>query len=334
MRQTVSPAVWDALVSENARANIFHERRFIDCFSHSAKYVPFAVFFERGETPLGAIIGLQTRMLGPHLQRLTSRAVVYGGVLLSPRVTDRHIDRDLGEMIELYDEWMGDSTLFTEVRNVSDATSLLLPLAQHGYKFEPHLNYLVDLSSGEKSVWSNFSKVVRKKVRRGRERLRVFEVTGERGLESFYELVRTTYSRVHVPFFERNVFRCVFRRLRTLGFVRVTMAVQDDEPVAARAALTYRGRVFDWFAGSDERGDACDASTLLVWDMMEWGCRNGYRLFDFGGAGDPHHRYGVREFKSRFHGRPVNYGRFTRVYSRSRYLVSSTGYSVARRVLF
>lgn len=334
MTTSVTAEAWDQLVRESPGANIFHERRYIECFSNSSKNAPFSVFFHNGDALLAGIVGLQTRMLGDHFTNLLSRAVVYGGILLSPEMNERRIGRDFGDMIAAYDDHVHHHTLFTEVRNLSDATHLVLPLAEHNYRFEPHLNYLIDLSHGRDCVWSNLSKVVRKKVRRAEEQVDVHEVTTGAGLEAFYSLVEETYSRVHVPFFEREVFQRVFDALHPLGWIRVTLAMRDGRAIASRAALTYRGRVFDWFAGSNDEGNAADASTLLVWDMMGWGCDHDYQLFDFGGAGDPHKAYSVRDFKSRFHGRPVNFGRFTRVYSRSRYLVSATGYNVMRRVLF
>jgi lipid II:glycine glycyltransferase (peptidoglycan interpeptide bridge formation enzyme) len=47
---------------------------------------------------------------------------------------------------------------------------------------------------------------------------------------------------------------------------------------------------------------------------MNWCCHNGYKVFDFGGAGIPGKEYGVREFKKQFGGKLVNYGRFEKIY--------------------
>jgi len=46
------------------------------------------------------------------------------------------------------------------------------------------------------------------------------------------------------------------------------------------------------------------------------GAAKGYKSFDFGGAGSPHEEYGVREFKRRFGGDLVNYGRYMNVHNK------------------
>jgi hypothetical protein len=112
-----------------------------------------------------------------------------------------------------------------------------------------------------------------------------------------------------------------------LGRLRITFAKHDGQLVAARAALLYRGRVFDWFAGSSPEGDKLNANALLVWEMIGWGCRNGFETFDFGGAGDPNVEYGVREFKGRFQGQLVNFA--SRRSTPARFRVGETAYGLA-----
>ena len=52
---------------------------------------------------------------------------------------------------------------------------------------------------------------------------------------------------------------------------------------------------------------------MATWAAIEYGARNGLSYFDFMGAGSPDSDYGVREFKSKFGGKLVNYGRFLRI---------------------
>ena len=53
---------------------------------------------------------------------------------------------------------------------------------------------------------------------------------------------------------------------------------------------------------------------LIPWEVFLWGKENGYKLLDFGGAGKPDIPYGVREYKRKFGGELVNYGRFTHIH--------------------
>ena len=71
----------------------------------------------------------------------------------------------------------------------------------------------------------------------------------------------------------------------------------------------------------------------LVWHALELGNRSGYRLFDFGGAGRPDEAYGVRDFKAKFGGELVNYGRNVRVHAPLRMQLSRMGYQLVRSLL-
>jgi serine/alanine adding enzyme len=325
---------WDELVARCADANIFHSREYIGCFAGSKRYVPFSVFLEEDGRLVAGMVGLHNRMFGSRLPGLSSRAVVYGGVLVDDGVNDGALDGHVAALLSAYDGLMRRRSLFTEIRNVADAARLVEPLSRCGYEFEPHLNYLIDLRDGHERVLRAISSRLRRKIKRARKSVDVVEVGDDAGLEEFYALVAETYSRVHIPFFDLDVFRSVFRRLHPLGRVRFTLAVHDGRTIASRAALVFRGRVFDWFAGSNAEGNSLNANAWSAYEMMEWGCGAGMDVFDFGGAGDPRQPYGVRDFKSRFHGELVDLGRFTKIYSRPRYALSRLGYRLARRFLY
>ena len=47
-----------------------------------------------------------------------------------------------------------------------------------------------------------------------------------------------------------------------------------------------------------------------MWNVILWSKENNYKVFDFGGAGKPKIPYGVRDYKLKFGGELVNYGRY------------------------
>jgi lipid II:glycine glycyltransferase (peptidoglycan interpeptide bridge formation enzyme) len=71
---------------------------------------------------------------------------------------------------------------------------------------------------------------------------------------------------------------------------------------------------------------------LLMWHILKWGAENGYRTYDFGGAGNPDEKYGVRDFKAKFGGRLVCFGRNTFVHDPALLRLSTFGYSLLRRL--
>jgi lipid II:glycine glycyltransferase (peptidoglycan interpeptide bridge formation enzyme) len=71
----------------------------------------------------------------------------------------------------------------------------------------------------------------------------------------------------------------------------------------------------------------------LVWLALEFGCDRGFHTFDFGGGGKPDEEYGVRDFKAKFGGDLVNYGRNVLVHSPIQLQASELGYQLLRRFL-
>ncbi len=55
---------------------------------------------------------------------------------------------------------------------------------------------------------------------------------------------------------------------------------------------------------------------------------NNLQVFDFMGVGIPDRDYGVREFKAKFGGKLVNYGRFGRINNKFLYAITEIGYNI------
>ena len=57
------------------------------------------------------------------------------------------------------------------------------------------------------------------------------------------------------------------------------------------------------------------------------------KYYDFGGAGWPDEEYGPRDFKAKFGGDLVCYGRYRRIYAKYTLGVVSSTYELVRQVL-
>jgi lipid II:glycine glycyltransferase (peptidoglycan interpeptide bridge formation enzyme) len=103
--------------------------------------------------------------------------------------------------------------------------------------------------------------------------------------------------------------------------------------VGAMTLLLNKGTIIYWYTGVDKAFSSFRANDLLVWHALEWGSLNGYRTFDFGGAGLPGEKYGVRDFKAKFGGELVSFGRYRCVHQPAALKLSTLGYALLRRFL-
>ncbi|NCA85222.1 MAG: peptidoglycan bridge formation glycyltransferase FemA/FemB family protein, partial [Clostridia bacterium] len=69
-------------------------------------------------------------------------------------------------------------------------------------------------------------------------------------------------------------------------------------------------------------------SVLATWAAIDYAIKTGYRQFDFMGVGKPNVPYGVRDFKMRFGGTVVNYGRYIRINNKFIYMLAEFGYNI------
>ena len=95
----------------------------------------------------------------------------------------------------------------------------------------------------------------------------------------------------------------------------------------------YKDTVYEWFVcGKDAEIKDIYSSVLATWAAIEYAANEGLTRFDFMGAGKPDQDYGVREFKSKFGGELVNYGRFVRINQKLHYQVGKLGLEILKKV--
>jgi lipid II:glycine glycyltransferase (peptidoglycan interpeptide bridge formation enzyme) len=136
------------------------------------------------------------------------------------------------------------------------------------------------------------------------------------GIEIFYGLLKNTYGRIKMPCPSLDFFMNAFRFLQGKGRVNFFLTSYKGKNIAGRAVLVYKGVIYDWYAGSSKEALSYYANELIIWQIILWGKKKGYKVFDFGGAGSPATYYGPAEFKRRFGGREVNFGRFEKAYNK------------------
>ena len=111
-----------------------------------------------------------------------------------------------------------------------------------------------------------------------------------------------------------------FHRNPNLG--KYFLVKQNDKILGGILCPIYKGIIYEWYTGSLRNSDGSKYSGVLAtWAPIKYALDNNIRMFDFMGAGSPKTDYGVRQFKSQFGGRLVNYGRFTKINNNFLYMV-------------
>jgi CelD/BcsL family acetyltransferase involved in cellulose biosynthesis len=325
-------STWREFVETHPQGTIFHTPEMFQVFSRTHGYHPdLWAMVDKGGRPLALFVATRIALVTGPLSRLTSRAIVHGSVLCKP---DRRGQKALDILLKAYKRAMKARVLFTELRNLSDISGLAPVLSQNGFAYEEHLNFLIDLDRSSSRILQSIGKRTRKKIRHGlREQvIRTTAVTDRSELDRWYDVLKKTYRRAQVPLADRSLFEAVFSQLYPNALAVFFLARANGVPAACSLELVYRDTIYGWYGGVDRQYARYCPNELMHWHIFEWGVNRGYRVYDFGGAGKPGEEYGVRDFKAKFGGELVNFGRFSHVHSPARLKLSKLAFQLFRRM--
>ena len=324
---------WRRFVDHQPAGNIFHTPEMFEVFERAKGHRPelWATLKDGGEVvALFTPVHISVKE-GP-MRYLTTRAVTYGSILAEPTADGQE---GLDKLLAAYRaESRRRATLFTELRHVSDVSVFQPVLAKNGFRHEAHLNYLIDLEQPLDTIWKQIANPARRAVDRARRRGTTVEEVQDRAcVAHVHQLLQSTFAHAQVWLADRSLFDATFDVLAPRGMVRMMLARGDGVYAATTVELQYKGVIFIWYIGGDREQRALYPNDALVWNSLQWGAQHGYRCFDWGGAGVPDKPYGPREFKSKYGGELVNYGRGTCVHRPVALALSRAGYELYRKTL-
>lgn len=325
---------WRRYVEGQTLGNIFQTPEMFQVFDKAAGHHPalWAAVNDEG-LPLALLTVVELTLIPGPLRGFTTRAVAYGGELHDPSLEGESALRDL---LQAYGKGVGKDPLFTELRHLSNPNPVRHILQECGYEHQEHLNYLIDLDRSPDAVLQGMGRRTRKQIRRGLRKniVRVEELHEREHLSLWYNLLQKTYAAAQVPLARQTLFETAFDILYPKGMVKFLVARIGDAPAAVSAELICGTKIYGWYSGLDRAYASQVPNELLMWHILRWGAENGFHLYDFGGAGKPDERYGVRDFKAKFGGELVNFGRDTCAHKPRVLGLSQYGYDIWRRLKF
>lgn len=326
---SLDAGVWDEFVRQHVHGTIFQTSSMAEVYMKANNYRPLSLA-AIDETNGDVLALLQASIIceiNDLLGCFTGRSVIMGGPLA---VEGEKGQLALEALLKEYDKRIKNKTVFSQVRNLQDTSDSRNVLESAGYVYDEHLDFLIDLDRDSDAIWSDISKSRRKGVNRAEKSgILIRRVESAEELEASYEIIRQTYMDVKVPVADISLFRAVYDEFVPREMADFFIALKDDMPVGARITLNYKELVYDWYAGSKK--DVPYVDEALVWHILKTNAGM-YKVFDFGGAGHPDKPYGVREFKRRFGGEQVNFGRYEKVNGPLRKRLSEIGYGVYKQI--
>jgi len=308
-RSMIDEADWEAFILEHPDGNIFQSPDIVRFYEATEEYQP-VTFFSIDES--GKVAGVLVAHIiseGKWLRRkLSSRAIVTGG----PLVKQGEELCAVALISELKRKVSAEVT-YCQVRNLNPTDNLYEVFLQCGFVYEEHLNILVDLTKSVEILKSELHPTRRKQINRAIRRgveIMTPEKPDMETLNTCYSILSSVYRKAGLPLPSLAFFDEAFNVLCEKNRLKLFLARHNENIIGFRYVLIYNDVIYDWFAGS--RSDYNDKypNDILPWSIIKWGNEHGFKVFDFGGAGHPAERYGIRDYKMKFGGVTVNYGRY------------------------
>ncbi len=317
-------AEFQEFIENTPTGNFFQSPEFLQFIEPVRGYKPFLwLSLSAAGRIQGSLLGVIQSDGGGVKSWLSRRLIVWGG----PVVHETGKTEIARALLEAMKKTARGSAIFIEFRNFFDCSELNGSFEASGFRFRPHLNYVVRLDD-EKSVTGRLSSNRRRQIRSSLNAGAVVtEPESEADVLAFYQLlVRLYREKVKKPLPNLDLFMQFWKSPSSKTF----LVKYNGQVVGGSVGPVYRNEaIYQWYVCGDNGViQGVHPSVLASWAPMEYGLKHGYKFFDFMGAGRPDEEYGVREFKARFGGDELSYGRYELVLSQPLYKVGKLGLKV------
>lgn len=269
----------DAFLRRNASASAYHDYRWTAVversFGHGCHYL---VAEERDGAICGALplVHLKSRFFGNFL--VSMPYFNYGGVCASdPAVRDALIDESIRTA-----ERVGARHI--EYRQES-------PLGNGFPAKTRKVSMRLTLPGSAEELWKAFPSKLRSQVRRPQKEGMEVRVGQQDELENFYTVFSINMRDLGTPVYPKRFFRNILDLFPESAWICTVS--RGGTPLASGFLVGFRDRLELPWASSIRRYNRLGPNMLLYWSCLEFACRNGFRIFDFGRstAGGNTHRF-------------------------------------------
>ncbi|MCD6179259.1 MAG: peptidoglycan bridge formation glycyltransferase FemA/FemB family protein [Bacteroidales bacterium] len=312
---------WDNFVLQHSRGNAFQTNLMFDLYHQANDFTPYyclAINTQNKRIIAGFLFVIQKTPY-PIIGKWLKRSLIIGGPLLPQKGS-----KIFSGLMKTYTSFVKRRAIYSEIRNIHNWSYFTDEFRECGFKYEPHLNYFVPLKNDELEPKLSKSKI--RQVKKGFERGAVIidNPTIEQ-VKDFYQILRNLYNkRIKKPLPSWSFFKAFYEFHVKENVGKYLLVSYHNKIIGGIMLPLYNGKtVYEWYvAGNDKEFKKLYPSVLATWTGLHFAKENKYSSFDFMGAGFPNIPYGVREFKSKFGGQLVNYGRFRKIHYKSIYYLA------------
>lgn len=300
---------WDDFLHQHRFGNAFQSSAFFDFYLKANEFRPFYCIARNKSNNriIGGFLFVIQRKSTRFPDRYFRRSLIIGGPLIR-----NGNERILDGLLKVYNDFTKNKAIYSEIRNLRSWSDQIDIFLRNRFKYEAHLNYQIPLN--DRDVVAAFSASKRRQIRKAQQNgARIVVDPDIHQVKEFFEILSDLYNqKINKPLPDWSFFQSFYENLVLKGLGKYLLIHFDGKIIGGIMLPKYRqSMVYEWYvAGLDRDYKYAYPSVLATWAGIKYAIGNDFDAFDFMGAGVPSHSYGVREFKSKFGGITLNYGRF------------------------
>jgi FemAB-related protein (PEP-CTERM system-associated) len=158
----------------------------------------------------------------------------------------------------------------------------------------------LDLAETPDVLWKRFPAKLRSQIKRAQQEAMVVRIGRAEELDAFYDVFAVNMRDLGTPVYGKSFFANILRELPDSTWICAVYL--GDKPVAAGFLMAFGGMLEIPWASSLRRYNRLSPNMLLYWSVLEFACKQGFRVFDFGRSSPDS---GTFKFKAQWGATPV-----------------------------
>lgn len=320
-----------AFLSSQPGNTIFQSPDFYNFYLSVKNFTPYyLLLYDDKEHIAGVMLAVIISETKGLLSIMSSRCVVYGG----PIVQNDNPEY-LSKLLNSLNTSISRLTILTQFRNfrIWDENSIRV-FKSNGFIFHDHLNLVIE-NRNSNTTLQEMSPSRRRQLRKGIQSGAVLKpATSIAEVKELYDILFNLYrEKVRKPLPKWPFFDQFYNQLVLAGKGIILLVYYKEKIIGGIVSPVTPGKTMYelYICGLDKEYPQQYPSVLATWAALDWAAKNNIPHFDFLGLGKPEIPYGVRNFKLRFGGEQVNFGRFGRRNYNIMYFIAELGYNILRK---
>ncbi|HCI55022.1 MAG TPA: peptidoglycan bridge formation glycyltransferase FemA/FemB family protein [Bacteroidales bacterium] len=316
---------WEEFLEQNSHATPFQSYEFYKLFNSVPGLSAQAIAVCEEHKILSLVV--ITFQKGPGLKSFFSRrSIIYGGPLIEDAYPDA-LDLLLKTILTI----TKNQSIYTETRNLSDYSKHKDIFMKIGFKYIPYLNFHLSTDNPE-DLTTKMSNSRMRQIKKAQSSGVSWKEAGSvEEVKVFYNILSGLYkNKIHKPLLPLSFFINFF--YSNIGKYLLVWYLNEIIGGIMCPILKERAIYEFYVCGLDDEYKAQYPSVIATWAAIEYASRNKIPVFDFMGAGKPDESYGVRDFKSRFGGELIEFGRFIKICDPFLYKIGESGLNLLSHI--